>query len=167
MGLINDTVVLENNYDLWKKMFENEKNALIKIFNNRNFKIEHVGSTSVKGLLAKPIIDIAVGIHSFEDFDMYIDLLKNIYTIKRNKDNDEILLIKENKNETFFLIHVLLINSKRYKDMIKFREILVTNINILREYENLKINLSKLYSNDRKMYTKSKNNYIQKILKTH
>ena len=62
MGLKNNTVHLENNYSLWKKMFNEEKETLNKIFTQDNFSIEHVGSTSVKDLSAKPIVDIAVGI---------------------------------------------------------------------------------------------------------
>ena len=59
MGLINNTVYLENNYVLWKNMFEEEKEKLNEIFNHDNFIIEHVGSTSINGLSAKPIVDIA------------------------------------------------------------------------------------------------------------
>lgn len=162
MGLINGTVTLENKYNIWKIMFENEKDNLIKLFNQDTFQIEHVGSTAVKGLFAKPIVDIAIGVASFSDIDKYMDVLKTIYTVKIS--NEEILLIKENQEETFFLIHILISDNKRYKDMIKFRDILINNPKILKEYENLKIKLLNMYSNDRKMYTKSKNNYIQEIL---
>ena len=165
MGLINKTVQLENNYDKWKKMFEEEKNTLNKIFNNESFIIEHVGSTAVKDLLAKPIVDIVIGLNSFDDIDNYKDKLKKIYTLKENIDKKEILLIKENEKETFFLIHLLLVNDKRYQDMIKFRNILNSNKKILKEYEDLKIKLSRKYANDRKMYTQSKNNFITNILK--
>ena len=165
MGLTNNTVKLENNFEKWKKMFEEEKNNLNKIFDNNSLKIEHVGSTAVKGLLAKPIVDIAIGLDSFEDIKIYENKLKEIYTFKENFKKNEILLIKENKTETFFLIHILLVNDKRYQDMIRFRNILNNNKEILKEYEDLKITLSKKYANDRKMYTQSKNEFITNILK--
>ena len=135
-----------------------------KIFNN-SFKIEHVGSTAVKDLLAKPIVDIAIVLNSFEDIKKYENKLKERYTFKENFDNNEILLIKEYENETFFLIHVLLINDDRYQNMIKFRNILNNNKEILKQYEKLKIELSKKYENDRKMYTQSKNDFITNVLK--
>lgn len=165
MGLTNNTVKLEKNYEKWKKMFEEEKNNLNKIFDDNSFKIEHVGSTAVKGLLAKPIVDIAIGLDSFEDIKIYENKLKEKYTFKENFKKNEILLIKENKTETFFLIHILLVNDKRYQDMIRFRNILNNNKEILKEYEDLKITLSKKYANDRKMYTQSKNEFITNILK--
>lgn len=165
MGLKNNTVHLENNYSLWKKMFNEEKETLNKIFTQDNFSIEHVGSTSVKDLSAKPIVDIAIGIKNFKDFQKYEKKLEKTYTIKKNNEKKEILLIKENKIETFFLIHVLEKNSERYKNMINFRNILNENHQILKEYEKLKQNLSKKYQNDRTTYTKLKNDFIKNILK--
>ena len=167
MGLKNGTVTLENNYDVWKSMFEDEKERLNRIFNEDSFTIEHVGSTAVKGLSAKPIIDIVVGINSFDELNKYKQELSNYYTIKENVDTNEMLLIKENENETFFLIHVLLITGTRYQNMIKFKNILINNKSIFKEYETLKQKLAQEFSSDRKMYTKSKNEFIENILKNN
>ena len=164
MGLVNGTVTLENVYDISKVIFEEEIILLNNIFNEDSFTIEHVGSTAVKGLSAKPIVDIAIGINSFNDLEKYMDKLREHYTIKENLDRNEILMIKENNEETFCLIHVLVINDSRYKNMIKFRDILINNNDILKEYESLKQELVKKYSNDRKTYTQSKNNFIEKVL---
>lgn len=164
MGLKNETVSLESNFKCWKKLFESEKECLIKLINQENILIEHVGSTSVEGLLAKPIVDIAVGMNNYRDVLKYFDILKERYTIKINDEYDEILLIKEKGLETFFLIHILNKNDNRFKDMLKFRDILKNNNDILNQYEQLKIHLSNIYANDRKMYTKSKNDFIQKVL---
>ena len=49
--------------------------------------------------------------------------------------------------------------------MIKFRDILINNGDILKKYENLKIDLAKKYKDDRKNYTKSKNEFINEVLK--
>ena len=167
MGLKNETVYLESNFKQWKKIFEDEKSFLLQIFNNEDILIEHVGSTSVEGLLAKPIVDIVLGVIDFKDIQKYINRLKENYTIKENNDIDEILLIKENESETFCLIHVLNRDSDRFKNMIKFKDILNNNSNILKQYEQLKKHLSDIYSNDRKMYTKSKNDFIKEILEKH
>lgn len=145
MGLKNNTVYLESDFEIWKKMFEEEKDNLTNLFNQDIFSIEHVGSTAVNGLAAKPIVDIAIGINSFSDLEKYKSMLNQLYTVKENFDRNEILLIKENETETFFLIHIMLFNDKRYQDMIRFRDILNDNKKILKEYEDLKINLSNKY----------------------
>jgi GrpB-like predicted nucleotidyltransferase (UPF0157 family) len=159
MGLINNTVYLENNYSLWKEMFNKEKEVLEKLIPNS--VIEHVGSTSIPNLLAKPIIDIVVGLNNLNIDDIQ-DKLKELYEIKYN--TDEILLIKENNNETNYLIHILDINSDRYKNMIKFRDLLINNEKIRKEYEKLKIELKNKYCNNREMYTKSKSVFIMRCL---
>ena len=165
MGLINGTVTLENNYELWKNMYEKEIISLKEIFKDEDFIYEHVGSTSVKGLPAKPIVDIAIGVNSLNDIDKYLDKLSKIYTVKPNTEREEILLIKETTEETFFLIHIIPKNNNSFIDLIRFRDILNNNPDVLNEYKNLKTKLSKEYPNDRKMYTKSKNDFIQSILK--
>lgn len=165
MGLINNTVSLEKNYELFKSLFEKEKAYLENIFKENTFKIEHVGSTSVKNLLSKPVVDIAIGVDDLNSFKKYYSLLNKRYTITENREKEEILLVKENEKETFCLIHVLFVNSERYTNMIKFRDILINNLDILKKYENLKIDLSKKYKDDRKNYTKSKNEFINEVLK--
>lgn len=165
MGLINNTVSLENNYELYKKIFKEEKAYLESVFKENRFKIEHVGSTSVKNLLSKPVVDIAIGVDDLNSFKKYYSLLNKRYTITENREKEEILLVKENEKETFCLIHVLDIKSNRYTNMIKFRDILINNLDILKKYENLKIDLAKKYKDDRKNYTKSKNEFINKVLK--
>ena len=118
MGLINGTVSLESNYDKWKELFDSEKKYLENVFTEDNFTIEHVGSTAIKGLLSKPIVDIAIGVNNLNDITKYFLTLQGVYTIKPSKDEEEILLIKENEKETFCLIHVLPINSERYINAI-------------------------------------------------
>ena len=165
MGLINNQVYLENNHKLWKTMFSDEKEKLIKIFDKDSFEIEHVGSTAIDKLSAKPIVDIAIGIPSFDFFQKYLNKLSKKYLVKENYDKDEILLVKEKGNKTLFLIHVIQVNSNRYKNMITFRDILKSNPDILKKYELLKIDLANKYPNDREMYTKSKNDFINEVLK--
>ena len=167
MGLTNGNVFLENNYNLWQKMFIDERKYLESIFSNDNIIIEHVGSTAIKGLKAKPIVDIAIGVNNLTNINKYITTLENVYTVKQNIDKGEILLIKENSTETFCLIHILNKDSDRFKNMIKFRDILNNDNNILREYEELKKRLSDIYQNDRKMYTESKNEFIKNVLERH
>lgn len=164
MGLKNGIVSLEENYTNWLKMFDIEKQNLEDIFGKIAIKIEHIGSTAIKGIKAKPIVDIAVAINDFGDIENIRDKLKCLYTIKEEKP-DEILLIKEENNITHFLIHVMKVNSKRYNDTIVFRDYIKNNYEKMKEYENLKIKLAKKYSKDRKMYTKMKNDFIQEVLK--
>ncbi len=167
MGLIKGTVKLENNYDKFLKEYKEEKEILFKIFQKEEIIIEHIGSTSVEGLKAKPIIDIAIGVCEFNNFEYYKNLFKDYtdYEVRNNLNDNEILIVKGNKEYTSVLIHLMELNSDRYKDSIAFRNYLRNNKNELLEYQKLKENLALKYSNDRAMYTKSKNDFIKSILK--
>ena len=83
MGLINGTVKLENEHLKWKEMFIYEKEVLKQLFGKLALEIEHVGSTAVEGLQAKPIVDIAVGINNFNSIKNIIEKLLIIVNYQR------------------------------------------------------------------------------------
>lgn len=166
MGLKRGTVKLEKHNNNWKNDFNIEKDNLEKLFGDVALKIEHIGSTSLNEIMAKPIIDIAVGVRSLDDFKKVESNFKNYpYSIKEDSVTDEILVRKEQNECILYLIHVMEIESKRYIDTIVFRDYLIENPNRLKEYEKLKIQLAKKYADNRVMYTMSKAEFIQNTLK--
>lgn len=166
MGLKVGTVRIEK-YDLnWKKMFNEEKQKLLKIFGDLVIEIEHVGSTSIEGLSAKPIIDIAIALNDLNDFEKVKDHFNNeIYSIKEDSADDEILIRKGSEENRTHFIHIMEVNSKRYNDTIIFRDYLKSHKDVLKKYENLKKKLAKKYANNRKLYSCSKNEFIQGTIK--
>ena len=166
MGLKVGTVKLEKYDSKWKEMFKEEKQELEKIFGPLAIKIEHIGSTSIEGLSSKPIIDIAIALVKLEDFKkIKHNFEKEPYSIKEDSVQDEILIRKGNEDNRTHFIHIMEIESKRYKDTIKFRDYMRTHSQAVKEYEELKEKLAKKYADNRKMYTNSKNEFIQSILK--
>ena len=95
MALLKNTVRLEQDYETWKKIYKEEKDTLEKVFGPNTFTIEHIGSTAVPGLAAKPIVDIAIGVEKFSDLDKYMDELKSLYSVREQTDKDEVLLVKK------------------------------------------------------------------------
>ena len=166
MGLKVGTVRIEK-YNLnWKKMFHEEKQTLLKIFGDLAIEIEHVGSTSIEGLSAKPIIDIAIALNNLNDFEKVKDYFNNeVYSIKEDSADDEILIRKGSEENRTHFIHIMELNSKRYKDTIIFRDYLKNHKNALKTYENLKKKLARKYANNRKLYSNSKNAFIQETIK--
>ena len=129
--------------------------------------IEHIGSTAITGLSAKPIIDISVGVNKLADFNKVKEkFLKNPnYSIKEDSPIDEILIRKGSADNRTHFIHVMEISSLRYQNTLLFRDYLNSHPGELLKYETLKKELAKKYPNDRKMYTSSKNDFISNILK--
>ena len=79
--------------------------------------------------------------------------------------SEEILIRKGSEENRTHFIHVMEIKSKRYINAIKFRDILNSNKDILDKYQNLKRELASKYQDNREMYTKSKAEFINKVLK--
>lgn len=166
MGLKVGTVRLEDYNPEWKNSFELEKIVLSNIFKDIALSIEHVGSTSIEGLSAKPIIDMLVIIKTFSDFEnvrYYFE--KEPYSIKLDSPEDEILIRKGDETNRTHFIHVVELGSDRQINTLLFRDYLRENKDAVLEYENLKKELAIKYADDRKMYTVSKNDFIQGILK--
>ena len=160
------TVRLEDYNPEWKNSFELEKIVLSNIFKDIALSIEHVGSTSIEGLSAKPIIDMLVIIKTFSDFEnvrYYFE--KEPYSIKLDSPEDEILIRKGDETNRTHFIHVVELGSDRQINTLLFRDYLRENKDAVLEYENLKKELAIKYADDRKMYTASKNDFIQEILK--
>ena len=166
MGLKVGTVRLEDYNPEWKNSFELEKIVLSNIFKDIALSIEHVGSTSIEGLSAKPIIDMMVIIKRFSDFESVRSYFeKEPYSIKLDSPEDEILIRKGDETNRTHFIHVVELGSDRQINTLLFRDYLRENKDAVLEYENLKKELAIKYADDRKMYTVSKNDFIQGILK--
>ncbi len=70
------SVILEEYDSSWPEKFEKEKEQLMSIIGPWNYGgLEHVGSTAVIGMVAKPIIDIMFGVKSLEDSKPAIEIL--------------------------------------------------------------------------------------------
>ena len=166
MGLKVGEVRLEKYNPRWHQMFARELDELWDYFGDTAIRISHIGSTAVDGLEAKPIIDIAVAVNDLDDFNEVSHKFTSNpeYSIKEDFDNDEILIRKGGKLNRQFYIHVMDVDSKRYKDAIFFRDTLLRDEKICGDYRNLKHMLSKKYPHNRKKYTASKADFIENTL---
>ncbi len=61
----------------WKNIFEEEKTFLTDLLKEFNPAIEHIGSTAIEGLGAKPIVDIQIGVKKYEHLNLLIDIMMN------------------------------------------------------------------------------------------
>ena len=90
IGLKRGTVKVVDYKPDWPKEFEAEKQRLIDAFGDKIIAVEHIGSTSIPALAAKPIIDMVVAVKSFDDLQVFIDKLQSLgyeYMPERMFDN--------------------------------------------------------------------------------
>jgi len=150
----------------WPVKFESEK-ELIRITLGSWIVggIEHVGSTSVPGLTAKPIIDIMVGIKELQEAKACIPILEKInYLYSPYKADRMLWFCKPSFAHREF--HLTLIESTHpeWKARIAFRDYLREHSGVADEYVNLKEELAAKFQNDREAYTESKEAFIKRIV---
>lgn len=166
MGLKVGEVKLVKHNPRWHQMFTQELEELWDYFGDYAIRISHIGSTAIDGLEAKPIIDIVVALKDLDDFNYvsYKFTSNPEYSIKEDFDNDEILIRKGGERNRKFYIHVMDIDTKRYRDVIFFRDTLLHDEKIRNDYRDLKHILAKKYPHNRKQYTAHKADFIETTL---
>jgi len=151
----------------WVNWYNDEEELLYKIIGKDNImRVNHIGSTSVDGLLAKPTVDILLEISYDFDVDELISILEQneyICMVERKRNPLDLTLVKGYTERGFasrvFHIHI------RYPgdwNELYFRDYLRINSDVAVQYQNLKMNLKKQYEHDRDAYTNAKSEFILK-----
>lgn len=167
MTLSQTEVRLEIFNDKWPGIYEKEKlNINVSLSSIRYHTIDHIGSTAIKGIIAKPIIDILIGVNSFKSARLIREKLENYNYKYLDKDTvpNRLFFIKENDNDYQFYLHVAEIDSDYYKDKLLFRNYLIANTKKAKEYSSLKKSLAAKFYNNRVLYTEAKTDFITKTL---
>jgi GrpB-like predicted nucleotidyltransferase (UPF0157 family) len=104
--------------------------------------------------------------NNFKDFEKVRKVFLDYpYSIKEDSGPDEILIRRGTEDNRTHFIHVTEKSMIRAVDMLLFRDYLRNHPDTLKEYASLKMELAQKYANNRKMYTSSKNDFIQNIIK--
>lgn len=166
IGLKRNTVKLNKYNPLWKEEFEKEKLILSELLTGFDVDIQHIGSTSIVGCWAKPIIDIAIGVKSLEYGKNLIPILtENGWTYDGKADFGIRYFLKKCQDDisTHFL-HIEDKNTRIWQNHIVFRDYLNSHPEITEEYSLLKLALEKEFGDNRKEYTSRKDPFIAKII---
>ena len=148
--------------DCWKTWYADEEAGLKKII-PQAVRIEHIGSTAIASIWAKPIIDILVEVSTECDLKNIKDLLlKNGYICMSHKADR--YSFNKGYTETGFSEKVFHLHLRHTgdNDELYFRDYLMEFPNVAREYEKMKLTLWKKFEHDRDGYTYAKTAFIQK-----
>lgn len=165
IGLPKGEVFLTQWTDTWQEEFLLEKKRIENVIGEYIVDIHHVGSTSIKGLSAKPIIDIAIEIHDFNDGENCAEPLKYLSYEYRGTDMLPNRHYFSKGNPRTHQIHMHQKGDKLLLEQLKFRDYLLQNESARIEYEKLKIKLAEEHKNNLPKYTESKSEFIKNILK--
>ncbi|MEI5908756.1 GrpB family protein [Bacillus spongiae] len=170
IGVNKGDVTLVPHSKKWGKLFDKEKNLLYSLIGKHTIEIQHIGSTAISGIYAKPIIDIMIGVQSIADIEMFDqNLLKThgYFHLQRVRMNGKVVFAKfmdlENLTKTHIL-HIVEYNGDWWNKHISFRNYLRENSEAAREYEELKLSLALKYPHDERTYTDKKKRFVDEIL---
>jgi len=157
-------ITFTDNNANFKGIYLEEEKRLKLILGNYINRISHIGSTSIKNIKTKPIIDILIEI-DFANKDTVKDiLLSNDYILM----SESLKRISFNKGYTIngYADKVFHIHIKEYGDCdeLYFRDYLNENPQKAKEYENLKLELFNKYKPNRDLYTEGKKEFVNKIV---
>jgi len=166
IGLKRGAVVLKQHHQEWARAFEVEKEFLQNLLGSFALEIEHIGSTAVQGLAAKPIIDILLAVKSLAYISDIRPLLERAgYEYRKNgSDGAQVLFVKGPEEQRTHYLHITEVGSSVWENDIVFRNYLRTHPKSIEEYTKLKENLASQYADKREQYTAGKKDFIKKII---
>jgi GrpB-like predicted nucleotidyltransferase (UPF0157 family) len=158
----SDLVELVDHDPTWTERFEQERDRLVPVFDGSVVAIEHIGSTSVPGLCAKPIVDIAVGLRELELTDEQIAAMENLgYEYLGEFGLPGRLYFRKGDPRSHH-VHVVEHGGMHWERQLVFRDALRTDAEELRRYDAFKRRLAaEGYS--REVYTELKTPFIRAV----
>ena len=152
---------------LWPAIFEVERASLEAIFEG-SARIEHIGSTAVPGLGAKPVIDLLVGVPDLAVVEGRIPrLMQHGYRYVPEFEKampQRRYFTRTDGQPGNFHMHAVVIDSPFWKTHLAFRDALRADPALAAEYWKLKQRLAARFPNDRAAYTDNKSDFIRDVL---
>jgi len=170
MSKLQNTLIVLPYDSNWKIEFERIHDYLMEQIGELVIEIKHVGSTSVPGLCAKPIIDIVAVMESYDMFPAIVSRLEKVgFRHKGDGGIKEREVFKRLIVDDFMDYHFYVCpkDSEESRRQTIFRNALLNNKDIADEYGKLKMRLIEEVNGDRVLYTDSKTDFILRVIQSH
>ncbi len=160
----------------WPVLFEEERRRILGAVGHIVAGVHHVGSTSIPGMAAKPILDIAVLLHEFEDGERCIEPLEKIGYVHKGLDDeipgDRHFVKGHPPRESCsdgevirtHVLHMYTLDSPIRRNHFAFRDYLIAHPEVAAEYARLKLILADKHPKDRESYRAGKDSFIEGVL---
>ena len=165
LGLKRGAVALAPHDAAWAESAHAVIDALRRILGGDALDIQHVGSTAVRGIAAKPIVDIAVRVAEIADMRRHDAALaaSGIMYCKEEHGGQALYCMGSDEMRTHY-IHVVRRDDPAWRNYLLFRDYLNAHEAAARRYSDLKRELMAQFPLDREAYTQGKQPLIQEIL---
>ena len=151
----------------WTSWYEDEKTNLLAKLEKYKINLYHIGSTAIPNICSKDIIDIILEINESDDFDSTINILIVEWELRWIEENRAFLVKGYGEDGFLDKVYHLHVRIKGDIEEVKFRDILIENPKLAKQYERLKLDLETTYKYDREKYTAGKTKFIKDIIKEY
>ena len=148
----------------WESKFEAMRGRLAQALGEQALRIEHVGSTSIAGLPAKPVVDIQISVPNVDDTDVYRSPIEEHGFALRYIEAGHRYFRPPPGIPRDYQVHVCQVGSEWERDHLLFRDFLRTHPGEAAEYGRLKMRLAMQNNQDRIQYNDDKGPFIVAVL---
>lgn len=166
IGLKRGCVALLPHDPDWEAQAQETVRLLKEVLGADAVDIQHVGSTSIRGIYAKPILDISVGCQDFAAILAHNDALREKGVVFRRQTETELLYVCGDfaRDTRTHHIHVVRYGGCEWNDYLNFRDYLNSHDDDAQAYSRLKQELLKEFAQNREGYTAAKAPFIDRVL---
>jgi GrpB-like predicted nucleotidyltransferase (UPF0157 family) len=163
LGLRQGAVIVRDYDSRWPAEYERERAILTEMLGAAVDQIEHVGSTAVPGLAAKPLVDIALGFVDRSLLDEARTRLQAAGYDDRGDLGDKggVVLAKARESERTHILHLVLLRSDQWRRFLGFRDALRADPELRERYGMLKQGLARQFPDDRDAYLSGKVDFVE------
>jgi GrpB-like predicted nucleotidyltransferase (UPF0157 family) len=162
-----EPVVLEPYSSAWVERYQDERQALLAALPGAIIDVQHIGSTSVPGLVAKPTVDIMLGTRDWpwpEVHDATLAALGyRFYKAPAQDSRWRVYLKAWRTKQRGYHLHVVEHGSDHWRTHLLFRDFLRAHHDQAKRYEALKLDLAERFVNDRRAYQRGKAELILEL----
>jgi GrpB-like predicted nucleotidyltransferase (UPF0157 family) len=164
LGLASKTVVVVPYDERWPLLYREERDRLSEAVSALGARIEHIGSTSVPGLAAKPVLDILVGRRPVTKVAEYVAALAPLGYEHQGEHGVPGRELFRRGDPPAYHLHLVVVKLSVWRQCLTFRDALRANPRLAGDYAHLKADLAARYPDDREAYLAGKQPFITKVL---
>jgi GrpB-like predicted nucleotidyltransferase (UPF0157 family) len=164
LGLISGDIQLSPYESGWPVLFIEERDRLETSIGGYILDIQHIGSTSIPGMPAKPILDIGIAVGNFHEAVRCIKPMEELGYRYKGENGIARRHYFVKGEPTTCHVHMLEIGSGEWRSHLLFRDHLIVDVDTAGKYASLKQRLAKQFSTDRKAYQAGKDRFIKAAL---
>ena len=164
LGLENSVVRLSDYTQLWAELYREEEQRIRAAVGQLIIELQHIGSTAIPGIRAKPILDMMAGVAQLEKAlwcKAPLEAIGYDYIAHAGIANDYVF--GKGVARTHYL-HVVEYGGAKWANHLRFRDRLRNDPELAQAYEKLKEELSRKFSDSRAKYHEAKSKFISEVV---